>query len=337
MCPLETKMSRAHGQIVRSQTGISWFLWKFSGIGSRTGGIVGATRENHSWSEKFIASITKWQWISASKFYFVQLRAIECDIYDNNRCILFLQKKIMNFESDYNSMETKYEQLIQEHEILREHTRKVEQKNDDLERSNRVVSATVNDLEAMLNQAYEKNEFLELEVEDKESLSEKHQRVLDELRGKTANWHFHSATIQWTFLPFFIVQIWNKKWKSNRTTSHPLHVCISCITHTESIHIYSTNDHVSLFLFLTRTDSDNVLNGNTPPIASQKAFTIIADSLRRIDVSRAAAVRRTPSVPKYVKLSTVLSSWNCHFCQHLTASQQMLSVSFDLWLCSPPS
>lgn len=33
------------------------------------------------------------------------------------------------------------------------------------------------------------------------------------------------------------------------------------------------------------TDSDNILNGNTPPIASQKAFNIIADSLRRIDVS----------------------------------------------------
>lgn len=68
---------------------------------------------------------------------------------------------------------------------MREHTRKLEQNNDDLERANRVVSATVSDLEQMLNQAYEKNEFLELEVEDKESLSAKHQRVLDELRGKS--------------------------------------------------------------------------------------------------------------------------------------------------------
>lgn len=67
---------------------------------------------------------------------------------------------------------------------MREHTREVEQKNDDLERANRVIGATVSDLETMLNQAYEKNEFLELEVEDKESLTVKHQRVLDELRGK---------------------------------------------------------------------------------------------------------------------------------------------------------
>lgn len=96
----------------------------------------------------------------------------------------FFQKKISTFESDYNTLETTFDKLKAEHENLREYSRIVEQKNDDLERSNRVVSATVTDLEAMLNQAYEKNEFLELEVEDKESLSVKHQRVLDELRGE---------------------------------------------------------------------------------------------------------------------------------------------------------
>lgn len=74
-------------------------------------------------------------------------------------------------------------------EQIREHTRKIEQQNDDLERTNRVVAATVTDLEAMLNQAYEKNEFLELEVEDKESLAVKHQRVLDELRGEPRKEH----------------------------------------------------------------------------------------------------------------------------------------------------
>lgn len=98
--------------------------------------------------------------------------------------VCLLQKKISNFESDYNSLENKHTQIEDEFEQLREHTRKVEQKNDDLERANRVVAATVSDLEAMLNQAYEKNEFLELEVEDKETLTVKHQRVLDELRGE---------------------------------------------------------------------------------------------------------------------------------------------------------
>lgn len=76
-----------------------------------------------------------------------------------------------------------------EHERLRDHVRKVEQINDDLERTNRVVSATVSDLEAMLTEAYEKNQLLESEVEDKETLTERHQRVLDELRGWSMAFH----------------------------------------------------------------------------------------------------------------------------------------------------
>lgn len=109
----------------------------------------------------------------------------------------FLQKKITTFETDYNKLDNSFTQLNIEYEQLREHTRKLEQNNDDLERANRVVSATVSDLEQMLNQAYEKNEFLELEVEDKETLTVKHQRVLDELRGN----HFILSFPQ-SFEPF---------------------------------------------------------------------------------------------------------------------------------------
>lgn len=105
-------------------------------------------------------------------------------IYSRNCHEFFLfQKKINNFEIDYNSLDKRHNDLNGEHERLRDHVRKVEQLNDDLERTNRVVSATVSDLEAMLTEAYEKNQLLESEVEDKETLTEKHQRVLDELRG----------------------------------------------------------------------------------------------------------------------------------------------------------
>lgn len=114
--------------------------------------------------------------------FFLQL-ILTCLFLD----FFLLQNKISNFEAEYNGLEGNFSKLKTEHEQLREHTRLIEQKNDDLERANRVVAATVSDLEAMLNQAYEKNEFLELEVEDKESLSAKHQRVLDELRGRSNN------------------------------------------------------------------------------------------------------------------------------------------------------
>lgn len=50
--------------------------------------------------------------------------------------------------------------------------------------------------------------------------------------------------------------------------------------------IYQFNFIYFFDLFINISDSENLLNGNTPtPIASQKAFNIIADSLRRIDVS----------------------------------------------------
>lgn len=95
-----------------------------------------------------------------------------------------MQKKITNVEGDYNKLEGKHSTMCTEYEQLREHTRQVEQKNDDLERANRVIGANVTDLEVMLSKLYEKNECLESEVEDKDSLSVKHQRVMDELRGK---------------------------------------------------------------------------------------------------------------------------------------------------------
>lgn len=59
-------------------------------------------------------------------------------------------------------------------------------------------------------------------------------------------------------------------------------LCVSV----QSVSLMDSNILTLFFPFLVFTsDSDNILNGNAPPIASQKAFNIIADSLRRIDVS----------------------------------------------------
>lgn len=50
------------------------------------------------------------------------------------------------------------------------------------------------------------------------------------------------------------------------------------------------------------SDSENLLNGNTPtPIASQKAFNIIADSLRRIDVSLTTTTPKIKSISNCVR------------------------------------
>lgn len=60
----------------------------------------------------------------------------------------------------------------------------MEQINDDLERAQRVVTESVAGFEGMLNQAYEKNALLEMEVDEKEMLQVKLQRLMDEIRGK---------------------------------------------------------------------------------------------------------------------------------------------------------
>jgi NUDE protein, C-terminal conserved region len=81
-------------------------------------------------------------------------------------------------------METKFTQTFKEKENLKAYIRELEQKNDDLERANRVVSESVAGFEAMLNQAYEKNALLENEVDEKEQMQIKLQRLMDEARGR---------------------------------------------------------------------------------------------------------------------------------------------------------
>jgi nuclear distribution protein NudE len=69
-------------------------------------------------------------------------------------------------------------------DTMKAYIRELEQKNDDLERTNRVVSESVAGFEAMLNQAYEKNAMLEMEMDEKEQLQVNLQRLMDEARGK---------------------------------------------------------------------------------------------------------------------------------------------------------
>jgi chromosome segregation ATPase len=100
------------------------------------------------------------------------------------RIITKFQQRLTSYERDTSVYETKVSQLISERDSLKNYIRELEQKNDDLERTNRVVSESVSGFEAMLNQAYEKNAMLEMEIDDKEQLQINLQRLMDEARGK---------------------------------------------------------------------------------------------------------------------------------------------------------
>ncbi|XP_058816473.1 nuclear distribution protein nudE homolog [Topomyia yanbarensis] len=101
-----------------------------------------------------------------------QLR-IECESY---------KRKVTNSENESNKIDADYKQLAKENEKFKVYIRELEQKNDDLERANRVASESVAEFESMLNQAYEKNALLELEVDEKERMQIKLQRLMDEAR-----------------------------------------------------------------------------------------------------------------------------------------------------------
>ncbi|XP_058449908.1 nuclear distribution protein nudE homolog [Malaya genurostris] len=101
-----------------------------------------------------------------------QLR-VECESY---------KRKVTNTENESNKIDADYKQLAKENEKFKVYIRELEQKNDDLERANRVASESVAEFESMLNQAYEKNALLELEVDEKERMQIKLQRLMDEAR-----------------------------------------------------------------------------------------------------------------------------------------------------------
>ncbi|XP_037093649.1 nuclear distribution protein nudE-like 1-B [Pollicipes pollicipes] len=67
-------------------------------------------------------------------------------------------------------------------EKLSKYIRELEQENDDLERVKRTMVVSLEDFEGRLNQALERNAFLESELDEKETLREMVQRLKDESR-----------------------------------------------------------------------------------------------------------------------------------------------------------
>ncbi|XP_014034485.1 nuclear distribution protein nudE-like 1-B isoform X2 [Salmo salar] len=67
-------------------------------------------------------------------------------------------------------------------EQLHKYVRELEQSNDDLERAKRATIVSLEDFEQRLNQAIERNAFLESELDEKESVLVSVQRLKDEAR-----------------------------------------------------------------------------------------------------------------------------------------------------------
>ncbi|XP_053132280.1 nuclear distribution protein nudE homolog 1 [Hemicordylus capensis] len=108
---------------------------------------------------------------------------------ENNRLraeIESIKEKITAQHSEgYQQISTLEEELAQTRAIkdqLQKYIRELEQSNDDLERAKRATIMSLEDFEQRLNQAIERNAFLESELDEKENLLESVQRLKDEAR-----------------------------------------------------------------------------------------------------------------------------------------------------------
>ncbi|XP_054706123.1 nuclear distribution protein nudE homolog 1-like [Uloborus diversus] len=97
-----------------------------------------------------------------------------------------LQAKLNNCQTDssatISNLQEELQKLQADKEDLQLYVRKLEQKNDDFERATRASLMSLEDFETRLNQAIERNAFLENELDEKENMAALIQRLKDEAR-----------------------------------------------------------------------------------------------------------------------------------------------------------
>lgn len=117
-------------------------------------------------------------------------------ISQNEKTIKELKIAFSKAQLELESLKTKFETIHKENCCLEEqvtdlnnqkadlnrYVRELEQRNDDLERGRRIVEESIQGFQEALNSAIERNAILESEVDEKETLKEKMQRLVDETR-----------------------------------------------------------------------------------------------------------------------------------------------------------
>lgn len=108
-----------------------------------------------------------------------------------------LQEKLEKIHQDNQRQigDLQYELSVvkSEREELTKYIRELEQSNDDLERSKRTTVCSLEDFESKLNQAIERNAFLESELDDKETMAMMVQRLKDEARDMRQELLIHQS------------------------------------------------------------------------------------------------------------------------------------------------
>uniref|UniRef100_A0A1A9WE31 NUDE domain-containing protein n=1 Tax=Glossina brevipalpis TaxID=37001 RepID=A0A1A9WE31_9MUSC len=214
-----------------------------------------------------------------------------------------LADKLDSHNVEYANVEKQLENMKKERDSMKEYLRQLEQKNDDLERAHRILNESIVDFERMLDKAYEKNALLEMEVDEKEILQEKLQRLMDETRAdlkqelnvKTRYSTNNSTTSTITkndltasTTDLTCTGIVNGELLGD-TTQHITN-CNNAVNHITSNgttiieSATNINEHQRSLKRKPYNDPANILNGNAMSASSRTtALNIVADMLRKLN------------------------------------------------------
>ncbi|KFM67595.1 Nuclear distribution protein nudE-like protein, partial [Stegodyphus mimosarum] len=114
---------------------------------------------------------------------------IECESLKDK-----LQKTQLDSQTQITNLEEELSRVKATRDDLQKYIRELEQLNDDLERAKRAAVSSLEDFEARLNQAIERNAFLESELDEKEVLKVTVQRLKDESRDLRQEMIIHQTS-----------------------------------------------------------------------------------------------------------------------------------------------
>ncbi|XP_017840552.1 nuclear distribution protein nudE homolog isoform X1 [Drosophila busckii] len=208
-----------------------------------------------------------------------------------------LKLKLDSHGIEMSNQEKQLEQVRKERDTMKDYLRQLEQKNDDLERAHRILNESIVDFEKMLDKAYEKNALLEMEVDEKEVLQEKLQRLMDETRDlkqelnvksrytpgngtTTAPASGNSSMNSSTSLPNGIVTNGDMLLQHDNATAKANSISVNALNGS----LVNRNEYNQHSL----KNPENLINGNAMNASSRTtALNIVADMLRKLNWDKA--------------------------------------------------
>ncbi|XP_065066454.1 nuclear distribution protein nudE-like 1 [Rhopilema esculentum] len=164
---------------------------------------------------------------------------------------------------------------------MQKYIRELEQSNDDLERAKRATVCSLEDFEQRLNQAIERNAFLENELDEKEELVVTVQRLKDESRDLKAELAVSSKVNPETKNA---VEEANDEYKENKHLIERNTDSVDNATNTTPLQIREVRERLSGRVGSTGStpNSSFVPNPALTPSARISALNIVGDLLRKV-------------------------------------------------------